>query len=278
MDQQPSPAPETPESEPTPEERQEHTDYLKNIVQPKPAKKGWPKWPLLIAVIIIIGVAGVYLAGHHSPTKPAAKTTTIAKVAPTQTSTSTSTSNYVSNGKDLNLSFDYPASWTATPVTGGNTTDQPISVTSPLVSMTSAAGQGVTGKVVLQIRPVTAQLNELGSGTTAAQASIQYAYSKPTPAQHNYFYLTFVHVSGASNPAGSFQEIFVTGINTFSAGDSLTPSSISVDPIISASFYSCAASICTGASAVPLSISNTTWQNADIFKQTLTALESLKLN
>jgi hypothetical protein len=261
------------------EEQQAQVDYARRVMPPPKPKKNWPKWVALIIVVIVLAGAGAFVDGHKSSgSKTPAKKATTAQIAPTQTSSSSSTATYTAAGNDLNLSFSYPSDWTATPASGSDTTDQPITVTSPLVSITSAAGSSVTGKVIFTIRPGTATLSELGSATTAAQASVQYAYSKPASDQHNYFYLTFIHTAATINPAGSFNEVIVTGITTFNSGDSLTPDNVSVDPIISASFDSCTTNACSGSGAVPLSITNATWQNADIFTQTLTMIESMQLN
>jgi hypothetical protein len=280
-DSQMSAATPSAEPEPSPEQKnQERLEYLKRVVPPRKPKKGWPKWVGAgLLVIIVVGIVTVVIAGHkNSGSKPPAAKAATVQVPPSQTSSSTGTNDYVAKGNDLNLSFNYPSNWSATPVSGSDTTDQPITITSPLVSMTSAAGQNVTGKVIFSIRPGSATMSELSSATTAAQGSVQYAYTKPASDQHQYFYLTFVHNVGAANPAGSFNEVIVTGITNFSSGDSLAQGSISVDPIISASFDSCSTSACTGSGTAPLSITNATWQNANIFTQTLNTIESLQLN
>jgi hypothetical protein len=258
-------------------ERQERLDYLRNIA---PTRQKHGRWPVILAGVVVITLIGLgsWLALDHGG-KAASKKAAPAKVAPSPLSQSSATTNYVSNGQDLNLSFDYPIAWSVSPPSNANPNDQPISVTSPLTTITTATGGSTTGRVIISIRPVSAQLSELSAGNaTAAQASSQFGYAKPTANQFQYPFLTFIHQPTAGNPASAFQEVFVTGTTQFNAGDSITADSFSVDPIISASFFSCTTTVCDGPDAVPLNITNNTWQNASIFNQTLSVLESLRLN
>ena len=236
---------------------------------------------ILLAVVIIIAGAsiGYGLSRQHSKV-PAKKTFSATRVAPSKTTRSTATINYVSNGKDLNLNFGYPASWSVAPASNNNPNDQTITLNSPLTTILDAAtGKAVTGKVTVNIRPGSAQLNELNSGTaTAGQASVQYAYNKPTANQYQYAYLTYVHLLSTRNPSGVFEEVLVTGSTQFTQGETVTSANVSVDPIISAEFYSCSTNACTGSGASPLSITNNTWQSTPVFQQTLALFESLQLN
>jgi|GEM_PF-994761 len=271
--------PAKPSAETDDTEQRQRLDYLRNV---KPLRRSSSSaWPRLAAgaIIILVVIIGGWLVVNHHSHKAAAKKTTAAQVAPSKVTSSNATANYAASGQDLNLSFDYPGSWSATPPTGTDTTDQAITVSSPLTTVTTATGSSVTGKVTLSIRPVSAQLTELAAGNaTAAQASVQFAYSKPTTNQFQYPFLTFIHVPANGVPTGAFQEVIVTGTTQFNAGDGLTADSFSVDPIISASFLDCLDAECSGSGGTPLNITNDTWQNASLFKQTLTALESLQLN
>lgn len=241
---------------------------------------------IVIAAILVIG-GGAVAYWFFIRSKPSAKmpSQTTQNTAPTQpvatdNATSSAATQYVSNGSDLNLSFTYPSNWTASPASGGNSTDQPISVTSPLVSLSDANGQAITGKVVVNIRPVSAQLSELASDKAmVAQDSVQFAYTKPTSAQHQYPYLTYVHLAGGNNTNNVFEEVIITGVNKFTKGQALLPESLGgLDPIISAAFYQCATQACAGSSATPLSINDSTWQNTSVFVQTQALLASLQLH
>ena len=262
------------------EEQQERLDYVKSIVSPRKPTRTWLRLVVVLVLLgVLLGAGGYVLSKHNKAKTPAKKASSgTSQVAPSG-STSTTTTHYVSNGSDLNLSFDYPNNWTATPASGTNTSDQTITLNSPLVTIINSAGASTTGKVTFTIRPGTATLNELSSGqATTAQASVQIAYSKPTSAQYQYPYVTFIHLKGGANPTAAFEEVLVSGTTQFSAGQGITDTSVAADPIITASFYSCATAACSGAAETPLSITNDTWLNNTVFQQTLTLIESLQLN
>lgn len=241
----------------------------------------------LLLIMIVAGLAVYWLLSRDNKTTPSPEATaqqsnqqTIQPAPDTADTGTDSSGQYMSNGKDLNLSFTYPSGWSVTPVSGDNTDDQPVVVTSPLLSMTNASGSSVTGKVVFMIRPGSSEITELSGGTaTAAAASAQIAYTKPTTSQHQYPYITFIHLKGGQNPSGLFEEVMITGVNQFAKGQGITSFSLSqLDPIITAAFYQCTTQSCTDTGATPLSITTSTWQNDDTFKQLEAIFESLQLN
>jgi len=253
-------------------------EYVKNMMPIAKQKKKWPLVLLILLVVAGLGGGGYWYITQHKSKLPAAHTSASTPPKPTPVESSTAaTPQYVSNGSDLNLDFNYPSSWSVSPASNDNKNDQTITATSPLTSMTTAAGTSVTGKVVVSVRPGTASLSEL-DGTTTAQASVQIAYSKPTSAQYQYPYLTFIHVPGVNSVAGSFDEVVVTGTTQFPQGTSLSQASVAVDPIISASFYSCDTQACTASGQKPVSITNDSWQNGAVFQQTLAIFQSMQLN
>lgn len=240
---------------------------------------------IVFIVLLLAGGGAAYWFLSRPKATPANTTsqgTTVPNqpLVPDDTQAQGTNRQYVSNGKDLNLSFSYPSNWTVTPPTNNNTTDQPITVTSPLVSIPGTSGQSTTGKVVVSIRPGGSTLSELSSSkATAGQASAQIAYDKPTSAQHQYPYLTYLHLAGGANPNSSFEEVIITGISSFTKDQVLVPADLSLlDPIVSARFYACSDQACTTGSATPLSITNNTWQNAQVCMQTLAIFQSLQIN
>lgn len=252
---------------------------------PEYSKKKRSKKPLIIALIVIVVLiiaAGVYwlLKDHKSKPAPKATSTTNNQPAPAANNSSSGTTQYVSNGQDLNLSFTYPASWSVSPASNNNSNDQPITVDSPSTTITAADGSKVTGKVTVQIQPGSSQLKNLTSTTvTAAQDSVQFAYKQPTSAQQQYPYLTFLHYANGSNVTGSFEGVMVTGVQPFSKGEAVTPGSLGgLDPIVGASFYTCNTTACSGQGSGSLAITNTTWQNATMFKQVQDLLASLQFH
>ncbi|HVC36419.1 MAG TPA: hypothetical protein VNE40_03180 [Candidatus Dormibacteraeota bacterium] len=239
-------------------------------------------WLLVAGLIIVLAALGAYWLGRHqAPRKVSSKTTTSLVKAqpnpPPSSSAATTTDHYVSNGSSLNLEFDYPSNWSVTPATNDNTQDQPITVTSPLISITDSSGTTITGKIVVSIRPSSQSISELSSNSPIiAQDSIQFAYKQPTSAQYQYPFLSFIHFTNGSPIAGSFEEVMITGTQSFKKGDAITAAT--ADPVISASFYKCSTSACLAQSATPLSISNATWQNAAPLVAVQDLFASLKLN
>jgi hypothetical protein len=244
---------------------------------------------LVIAAIIVllVGGAAAYWFLHKQPSAPNTTASTSAlttapnqPLVPDDTQAENTNGNYVSNGTDLNLSFSYPSDWTVTPPSNSNPNDQPITITSPVVSITGANGQSTNGKVVVSIRPGGSTLSELSSGSaTAGQASAQIAYNKPTSAQHQYPYLTYIHLAGGANPSSNFEEVVITGVTSFAKDQAILASSLGqLDPIISARFYACSSQTCATNSASSLSITNTAWQNAPVALQTLAIFQSLQIN
>jgi len=247
-------------------------------------KKLWAIVGILVILLAGGGAAAYWFLGRSKPAtdKPAQTTQASDSTQPPTADDSVSgiSTQYVSNGQDLNLSFSYPSDWTVSPASGGNSDDKPITVTSPLVSLSGANDQAITGKVVISIRPATAQLSELASDkATIAQDSVQFAYTKPTSAQHQYPYLTYIHFNGGDNPNAAFEEVIITGVTKFTKGQALFPESMGeLDPIISAAFYQCTTQACTGSGITPLSITNSTWQSSDAFEQTQAIFASLELH
>jgi hypothetical protein len=265
---------------PTAAEKQARIDYLKRLAPPPKPKKKWP-WIVLAIVLIAVaaGAAAYLIFSKPKATKSTSqtKTVTTATVAPNNQSPSASTVHYISNGQELNLSFDYPSDWTVTPASESNSNDQTITLNSPLTNIVGADGKSVTGKVVVAIRPARVGLTELASGqATAGQTSVQIAYSKPTASQFQYPYLIFIHLAGGANPSSAFEEVLISGNVHFDKGQGI--SNVTPDPIITASFYACTTATCIAKSATPLGVTNSTWTNDTLFKQTLALLESLRIN
>ncbi len=241
---------------------------------------------IVAVVVVVLGLAtgGYLLFKPNKATAPqsnsSANSTQPAPQVVSGSNSNASLINYVSNGHDLNLSFQYPSNWTVTPPSNDNASDQPIILNSPSTTITAADGSTATGKVTVEVRPGSATISELDSGNpVAAQTSTQMAYSNPTPNQYQYPYLTYLHFQTGLGTPGAFEEVMITGEQTFSAKTPVTSSSLTtLDPIISASFYRCSTTACSGTGSGVLSISYTTWQSDPLFQQVNTILESFKLN
>ncbi|MGH7195949.1 MAG: hypothetical protein ACREGA_04190 [Candidatus Saccharimonadales bacterium] len=264
-------------------------NFAEHAAAYKSPKKGGRRWlkPVLAAPVIIILLVlagGIYwLVGRHNnkPVQPHAATSNQPVANPAaNSSNSSSAGQYVSNGQDLNLTFTKPAGWTVTPASNNNSSDQTITLNSPVTSLTSASGGSVTGKVTLSIRPKSSSISELSADKAeTAQKSAQFGYSQPAKDQYRYPYLTFINLNGGADPSGQFQEVMITGVKHFAKGSAITSASLTgLDPIISARFYKCSTQACSGSATAPLGITNATWQNAATAQQALAIFKSLKLN
>jgi len=255
-----------------------------------PATTHKPRRPWLLtmgigAVVVVVATAGVFVflklrTPKSTPASTAASTNRQSnQPAPTATGSS-STQQYISNGNDLNLKFTYPSDWTATPASNNNASDQTIALTSPLTSVTDSTGATVTAKAVLTIRPGSAQAGELASGSaTVAQDSTQIGYTSPTASQHQYPYITYVHLAGGQNTGSVFDEVIITGITKFMKGQGITADSLGgLDPIISARFYQCSTNACDGSGATALNLTGDLWQNSTLAQQVQLVFTSLQLS
>jgi hypothetical protein len=265
----------------------DESDYVEPLYYKKRGRRErMPNKTIVIiigVIIFVLAVGGGYFALKGNKTKkPTSHSSSAVNIPVTTPSVAaTSTPQYVSNGKDLNLTFSYPSTWTVSPQSNDNSSDGTITLTSPLSSIPAASGASATGKVVVEVRAGNSSINELNVySPVEAIASSQIAYAAPTAAQYAYPFLSYFHfTNGNSKTAGVFEEVMITGGQSFTASESLNASYLSgLDPIISASFYECTTTACTGSGQTPLSITATTWQNSSIFEQVLNLFESFKLN
>lgn len=258
--------------------------HLEQVYKAQAAKQKRGQRKVLIVVIILVVVlvigGGGYLLLHHKAKTPVKQATTSNQNLPAPAAnTSSNTTDYTAPADGLNLSFSYPDDWTVDPASGqsGNT----ITVTSPLVSLPDAAsGADVTGKVTIMIRGDTSNIKELASNkATAPQDSVQYAYKAPTAAQHQYFYVSFLQFASPATAAGAFQEVAITGINQIPKNTAITSDLLAeVDPLVTASFNKCTATVCTEADQTPIGIKGASWQNDKTLLQVQALFESLKFN
>jgi hypothetical protein len=266
----------------------EYQPPLSLYYKSKKNKKTWghrlKKLSIIVGILVVIcglGIGGDLLYRHHKSSVSKAKAVAAAIVKPASNSkVVSSTTKYVSNGNDLNLSFMYPSNWSVSPASGHNPNDQPITVTSPLSTLPSSNGKKVVGKVVLQVLSVGTNINALSStGAEVADASTQFAYTSPTADQDQYPYITFVNLNSTLTTNIPFQMGIITGGGPFTAAQQINNDSlVGLDPIVYTIFYKCLRESCSGSEAVPLSITNSIWQNNPIFKEDQSLLASFEFN
>lgn len=241
---------------------------------------------VLALLLLVVGGAAVYVFHFKKQAPSQAVTQQSAQQSsqqPGPTATSSGDSSrvpYTSNGKDLNLSFTYPSDWSVTPPSANNPNDQTITLTTPLVTIVNSKGIATTARAVVAIRPGGTSASELASDKAiAALSSVQFAYAKPTASQHQYPFLTFVNLEGSKDTASSFDEVIVTGVTSFTKGQSVLPESVTqIDPLISARFYVCATSSCDISASAPLTIDSDNWQTNITCQQIRDLFASLELN
>ncbi|MFA5004438.1 MAG: hypothetical protein WC498_04150 [Candidatus Saccharimonadales bacterium] len=243
-------------------------------------KGGGKKWLLiLLAVLLLAGLGfGAYKLLSHKTTKASTKGNQSQNIPKPSEVTGNGLTTYTAPTDGLGLSFDYPSSWVVTPTSGQPGTT--ITATSLLVSLTDATGSKATGKVVVTVS--ASATNPTGKGPVAAKAaqdSVQYAYTAPTPIQHQYYYVSFLHFPNAAATVGAFEEVAITGINLMPKDTAITSDLLgSVNPVISAVFYKCSTQDCTGTGQSLLSISNSTWQSNATMQAVQKLFESFKFN
>lgn len=230
---------------------------------------------IVIGVLVIV-LVGFFMLKGNAPKKasnPSHKT-----YSATNVPISSTTKHYVSKEQILNIAFDYPSNWTVSPASTTYNGSSNITVKSPVMPIVDANGKTLPGQIVINFRPGGAQINELVQYSAAAAAnSVQIAYSNPSPNQLVYPYITFVNLSSNPNPNGLFQEVIITGPDTFNMGAPVTSASLSgLDTIISATFYDCSLNDCSTDNNT-LSINSNIWQNSALFNQVLKVFESISL-
>jgi len=256
--------------------------HLEQVIRARAVRQKRGKRKLLIITIILIVLIGLGAAGyvllHHKNKAPAKQAATTQNLPAPAANTNSGVSEYTAPADGLNLAFSYPTDWTVSPASGQS--GKAITITSLLVSLPDATGTNTTGKIVVSIRGDISNISELASAqVTTAQDSVQYAYKAPTTAQHQYFYVSFLHFASPVTAQGAFQEVAITSVNQLPKGTAITSDLLGeVDPLVTASFYACTATPCTGSGQALVGVTGASWQSNKALLQVQTLFESLKFN
>ena len=223
-----------------------------------PAKS--KRWPLVIAICLVIvilaGGAGYYLLRAHKP-----------KLTNTNTVSSSSSPNTLQNNpanipttsyssSDFGLNVNYPKTWS---LTSNGTTS--MTITSPIVQLTSDKGKTLSGKIVLNVTPQGQIPAAFGSANaTAVVKSELVSYSNPTPSQRAQTYVSYVQYASTSI-LGGLDGIYVTGNDGYVKGQNIPLSDLSgLTPLVNISFVQCESANCLKPTS--LSISSASWANS----------------
>lgn len=225
---------------------------------------------LVALAVLALGAGGVYwfILNHKSTANFGAPSQTSqsqsAQAAPAAAQIAAATKSYTS--PNFNLSFDYPQDWIVTDGGGGSMT-----VKSPLIQLKNAAGQTVTGAILLTIRDHSQKLTEFNSGNaTAVRDSVKIAYTKPTQTQRANTYISFLQYAG-TRTLGALDGVYITADNGYQKGQAIPLVDVQkVDPIISLTFFD--------SSGKPLSVQNTMWDDQNFAGPLTKLLQSFSIN
>jgi hypothetical protein len=260
----------------TEEDRQKRVDFLKNLSQQRPKKKG-KKW--LVAVIVIIALAVLAGAGYWALLKPegtSSKKQTGAEQAQTSNQpTTTEPQATTPQLKDYDstsfpIVLKYPADWTV------NDTSEKLTFTSPSMELVDNTGSKVNGAVVFTVQNKQSELPQFKKGSAVAVlASEHIKYESPAAGQRDSTYLSFLQYAGTTQ-AGSLDAMYVTGNAGYQKAQNVPEDDvIKVDPLITINFVACD-SKCNDDNN-PMTVSSTVW--AGDLKATIEAmLQSLQIS
>jgi len=257
--------------------------------QPSPPVKQYPELPVanlapkrksspllklvLLVVILVIAAVVVWLVLGHKTAPPPAKqqsSTTKSQTSADATHINGSTSRFDST--DLFLGFRYPSDWRVNDP--GSSTQ--LTVTSPPLTLKSAANRPVQGRIVMTIQNQVSSISQFAANEAIAPIESQkLTYSEPTPNQRAQTYLTAVNYGGASSSIDAF---YITGDNGYAAGQYVPGSDIVKDtPLVSLTFLACAETACENGSK-PAAIATNSWADSNLSKPLITMLESLTID
>ncbi len=185
-------------------------------------KKRWLVIGLITLVVITVAVGVALLLTHKK--KPADKTQDAAQQTTASSSSASSANSTSASGSNtaggtyksttLNLSFTYPAGWTAKE----SADKAEVIVTSPSTSYTKKDGTAAQGVFTVKMRHGTIPegIQQTTTKAVATAASLIIAYDKPTANQRQY---TNVSYGGAD--ASTFNFFIVSGNAALKAGQAM---------------------------------------------------------
>jgi hypothetical protein len=226
----------------------------------------------MVVVLAVLGLA-VYWQFFHSAAKPAPQAKTSARSAASSTSNGGKTPDVPTQpyaSSNFNLSFNYPDGWSVVDNGSGIMT-----VTSPGLPLTSAAGQTVTSLITMTIQKQGQLPAAFSAGPALAVLNSQtLAYSQPTASQTSQAYLSFVQYSSTTTKGG-LDAIYLTGNYGYQKDQTIPATDIAnVNPLVTVSFTKCGNTACTS-NLTPLTIASASWSQAALQAPIMTMLASL---
>lgn len=263
----------------TPDDHQARLDYLRSLRQQESKHRGKRKghrgvWISLLIIVVLAAAGGGYYyfwqrpASQPTPQTAATKPTELAPktTAPTDEQlTPDNTQLYRSSV--FNLTLRYPAGWQTAELA-----DQ-FTVTSPVVSLTDAAGSATKGRIVMTVRQQQKQPPEFKGGkVVAVLESTKLQYTKPSGRQRAETYLSYLQYA-ATTTKGGLDGIYITGDYGYKYGQVMPLTDVAkLSPLIDVTFVSCADDACAPKAQQPLTLSSSAWQQDTTNRPTVEAL------
>jgi hypothetical protein len=234
-------------------------------------KRRWPK-VLLVLVLLVAATYGAYWYGDRQGSSPAPKTSTAqtASPKPAQTTKAPLTTHYDSN--TYTIGFDYLQTWkmadTATKLT----------VASPVMQFTTAAGKQVSGHILMTVRHKQTVISEFADGPArAALESQKLTYKNPTSIQRAQTYLSFLRFASAQDTG--LDALYITGDIGYMEGQAIQMADVTTgDPLINVTFANCASDDCSTGTVTLYDVALNTWQLKTVSQPVTDLLQLLTLN
>ncbi|HET8991890.1 MAG TPA: hypothetical protein VFN31_02545 [Candidatus Saccharimonadales bacterium] len=248
-------------------EAQARVDFVNSIV-PK-ANQKHRRWLIALPFIVLVFIVLVLtMSGGQS--KP--KQSIVAKPQlPTATNLEASGPTKIYSSSNFNMSLAYPEAW----ILQYNKTS--LIISSPLVNLISAGGNGVKGHVVLSVVKAGVFPTALTAGTDLAVLdSAVVNYTQPSSNQSGQTYVSFIQYS-TTNVVGGLDSVYVTGNMGYLKDQVIAPTDLtSLDPLIYFTFNSCNGNTCKTLS--PLTIASASWSGSPLGQIVSAIIQSMVFN
>ncbi len=245
----------------------------------KPVKKSGKHyvWLWLVIIVIALVLAGAgYLAIRHSHTAKVTKKPVAVKHVQSKPAVAAAPSIPSSSftSPSFGMTFNYPQTWNVVDSGAAG-----VSVYSPPMTITNAAGQPVLGEVEVTFLKQGSLPSAFGNNTSVAVINSQrIVFTQAGNNQPAATYISFVQYP-STTIAGGLDGVYVTGNFGYQKDQTIPNSQVAqVDPLIMATFNSCANSACSVSTQKPLTIAATDWSKTSFSAPILLILSSLSFS
>lgn len=273
---------------PDKDEREERLEYLRNINDSRETKRKKSKKKKIFFVIVLLllflggAAAGGYWFYENRPVgdnnNATNQSTAGQQTTPADDPAPIDTVGSLESGKSKEYSSSvFPVTLTYADNWDLKESAEALTITSPKVKLTGADGQPTDAAIVFMLKNKQTDIPAFGKGSAlAVLASERITYTAPAAGQRGQTYISFLQYK-TTTTQGALDAIHVTGNKGYQKGQSIPETDLlAVDPYITVSFVSCT-SACL-ATAPPLPVSNTVWNDTTIKKAIEDLLKSLAIS